>query len=167
MFSLVKRHKRWSGLGAFLLISATAAFAAWMISGQNSDGGGKIGSLAAPTVTAGTSTDALYPDLVKHSLSFQVNNPNPGPLTLVDASFVGGSITPTNDVTGLTGTCATEESTNDIVKLYPNHSLSIAIPAGTTTTVTVPNVVALDTTAPSSCQGQSFTGKLALSYQSG
>ena len=156
---LIRRHKKFSGILAFFAIASASALAAWLIS---SSGGGatKIGTLAAPVVTAGTVDPgtALLPG--GDAAAFvSVQNTNAVPLTITGVSEGGTDA----DATGFDPfDCpASNMSVNTL------SGLTVNVPANATTTVSVPGAFHLKSTAPTGCQGKTVGRKLALSFQAG
>lgn len=153
-----RKKKATAAVLALFLIAVGVGVAAWLVSADG-DGGGKAGSVVAPTI-APTAAGSLVGDLVPSaagvytgSLQFTVTNPNPFPLTLTTVANV--DITTTNTDSGSCdgATFRAHFSKNT----FPLTGLSIAIPASTSTPVLIPNVFRLAETAPSSCQGVIYT----------
>lgn len=131
----------------FVLSASLVAVAAWLVSGTG-PGTTQIGTLVAPTITAGTlagNEKQCFPGGTCDGV-FAISNPN-GALVVTGLSDGGMG----------TGTCADQLLTN------PQTGLSIPVPAGSST-VTVPNAFALATAAPSSCQGTTATRVAVLQF---
>lgn len=140
--------RRRAATGAvLLLVTGGVAYAAWTLSATG-PGAGKVGSLSALTVTAGTPVGDTFPSTsATGSLAFQVTNPN-------SALIVTGV-----DATALPPFTTDPSCPASLFSWAGNGSvsgLSIPLPTGTTNIV-IPNVVKLDPSAPTACQNTSFT----------
>jgi hypothetical protein len=139
-----------SAIAALAAVVATSAivFAVWSVNGSG-NGAGAASVAQGLTITAVTPTGAgasLYPGGPPGSVYFKVANPNPFAVT----------------ITGLTwGTPISTNTTacpNSNISLDPGAptTVSISIPAGSTATYQIPNVLDLIHTAPDGCQGVAF-----------
>lgn len=148
--------------------SSVGLAAAWLIS-ANGPGAGKIGTLNAPTVVAGAPSDTstLLPGGTAAG-TFSVTNTNDVPLTVTGTAASGtGAAAQTTGLTQFTQ-CANAVSTADPVSVVTQTGLTgITVPAKATTTVTVPGTFKLANSAPSDCQGQTFSKPVALSFSAG
>jgi hypothetical protein len=149
MTTRIKRHRIVVAAVALLLVGAAVAAAAWMLNGSG-QGAAKVGSLSDVTVGVGTPTDSLYPGN-DGSGTFTIDNPNAA-LVLVAARVGDGSGTTSNPACGY-GNLA----------VNPTSGLSIAVPAGHST-ITVPGLFHLDSSAPQSCQGVTLSRDVGLSF---
>lgn len=148
------RRKRVSNVLTGLTLVAATAAAAWLITGDG-PGRGQIGSLQAPTVSAGTvaPSTALVPG-GKAAASFTVENPNSVDLVVTAAAAAPGATT-----TGFDASCPEQN-----LGFTNPTGLSIPVPKGTTTQVEVPDLFSLQTGAPSACQGRDFTATVRLTF---
>lgn len=159
IFWASRKRKLATVASSLALIAAGSALAAWLISATGSTGG-KIGTLAAPTVTAApASGSALLPGGTGDATA-SVQNPNNTPLKVTGVQDAGGAATfpqfssctgPTANVTVPTKTFATP----------------VNVPANTTTVITLPDSLKLDADAPNGCQGESFTKSMRLDFATG
>jgi hypothetical protein len=148
----ILRNKRWSGIAAFFLISATAASAAWLI---NSHGRGatKIGSLTAPTVTASSPAPPdLYPGGDGPG-TFTIDNNNPMALKVISAQI--GDV---QDAVTSNPNCPVQ-----FLSVNPKVNLDIDVPKGVSQ-VTVPDLYHLAGDAPSDCMGVTLSRDISLRF---
>jgi hypothetical protein len=149
----VKRHKRITAIIVCAFLGAAAyGIAAW-ITASEGGGAGKIGSLSAPTVAAGTAQGTLVPGGTGAAV-FQITNNNSVPLLITSTGTSANGALDTGFIAGCT-------SSNVIVQALTG--LSISVPVGTSTVV-VPNEFMLASSAPSGCQGISFTRGVSLNF---
>jgi hypothetical protein len=149
-----RRRKTAAVLTSLALIGAGAGIAAWIIQADG-DGRAKIGTLAAPVVSAGTAsaTSQCYPG-TSCAASYSIQNPNPVGL-IVTAVVNPGS----TQVSSNQAACPEAHMTrNDL------SGLSIPVPANLTTTVEVPGRYTLSSSAPTGCQGVSITATDRLTF---
>ena len=136
-----------------LLAQAGLAYA-YLSSGGSGTGYATVGRPVSITVSAATPASGLYPGTTG-GVYFTVTNPNAFELRLTkvtEATIVGSS-----------GTCP---PTNLAVTGLPAVALTVSAGA-TTGTETIPRLVMLSPTAPTSCQGVTFTVSLTLTGVSG
>ena len=136
-------------------LSSGAAYA-YLTSSGHGNGSASVGTMqnvtiSSPTVSPGT---PLRPG-GSGDVSFEVSNPNNFTVTLV--SVVGdGAIIPDSSHSA---TCTTTG-----VTFHDQTSLSILLPAGTTT-VDLPGVATMDGTSSAGCQGATFSIPVTISVE--
>ena len=145
--------KRWLALPALVLVLAGTALAAWLLTVDNAPGGGKIGSLTAPTVTAGTPLGNPLTPGNDGDGSFTIDNPN-GSLIITGTSIASGD----PSASGLPPYCM-----GNFITARALTGLSIPVPNGRTT-VKIPGAFHPDSSAPPECAGQTFTKELKLTF---
>jgi len=133
---------------SFVLAIATGAVAAWLITVDNAPSATKVGTLAAPVVSAA----APFPGAGKQCFpgntcdaAVDITNPNAGTLLITSVDV------PTTP--GITTGCNSNLTVNAHTLATP-----ISIPPGTTTSVIIKDALNFAAAAPSSCQGQALTG---------
>ncbi len=164
MFSS-KKSKIVTVVAALALISASAAFAAWYITGQGT-GRAKIGTLTAPLVTdpGSVAIANCYPG---GDCDLYVNV-NPGTATGIKAS--AWKIGTGYAIDSLSfGSCPSSNLTANPASL--NNTAFTPMPTlapNVDTLVTLPNALHLSSSAPSTCQGVEFTvSKVTIEVQAG
>jgi hypothetical protein len=159
----MKLSKRTSVIALFLvaLVGGGVAAAAWLVSGTGA-ATSQAASAVSLTVTAGSPTASLYPKPAAGYGSTSVgavvalvDNPNPFPVRLTNATF--GTIT----ATPLAGrTCA---AANVIAPAPVTLAAPITLPANSVdTAVTVPGALEMLQTAENGCQGATFSVQVTL-----
>lgn len=145
------------GAGAALAVGlvSTVVLAEWVATGT---GSGAVRAVEAQALVteAATPDAALYPGGTA-ALVVQVRNPNPFPVTLT-------SVTGNGEITSDAIGC---DATNHGVTFTDQTGLSIPLPAGTTTTVTLSDAVAMAPTSADACQGATFTVPVSLNGGTG
>ncbi|HEX6843775.1 MAG TPA: hypothetical protein VF235_01550 [Actinomycetota bacterium] len=139
-------------VGAMLV--ASVALAAWLASGTGS-GFAKATTAQSLTTSANTPTADLYPGAVG-DLEITIDNPNPYP---VQVTQIARTADPIVSDAGAACDASTGVSTNGAWPLV----VAIDIAAGSSTTTTLNNVVAMDNTSDDSCQGATFTVPVTVS----
>ncbi|MGZ4189181.1 MAG: hypothetical protein ACXVQ5_05010 [Actinomycetota bacterium] len=155
----MRKHRRMGILGAFLavLLLAGVAFAAWTANGTGS-GNAKAVTAATVTVNAVTGSADLYPGGSAGRVYFTLTNTNPYAITF--DKLTAASVTAVSGGIGGSPACATTDLT---VSTLPITGLSLTVGANTTSaTQNIAGVVAMNSTAPDSCQGAVFTVSLTL-----
>jgi hypothetical protein len=159
----MKLGKRSGVIALFLvaLVGGGVAAAAWLVSGTGA-ATSQAASAVSLTVTAGSPTASLYPKPAAGYGSTSVgavvalvDNPNPFPVRLTNATF--GAVT----ATPLAGrTCA---AANVIAPAPVTLATPVTLPANSTdTAVTVPGALEMLQTADNGCQGASFSVQVTL-----
>jgi|SRR5581483_920803 len=131
-----------------VLAASAAALAAWLTTGSGT-GKAKIGSVQS--ITFADATTAPTKQCVPGGtcdLAVKITNPNSVPLTITSVAPNGNSSNPAG-----TPGCVT----SSFVTAQTLSGLSIAVPAGTTDNVIIPDAVKLDAAAPTACQGTTWT----------
>jgi len=141
MFSTRKRKVLALVVG-FVMV-ATAAFAAWLVTGSGDVRGRVADELTALTIEPSTTTTKLIPG-ASGSLDGSITNLNTGDLVLTAVSF--GVLT----VVDGGGTC-----TASMFSTTNQTGLSIALPPGTTV-VTFPDAISMASNADESCKGKAI-----------
>jgi len=141
-------------LGASLVVAgaASAALSATGIGATTV----KTGTFVAPTVeatVAGDTPNSLLQPGGTADVLLRVHNSN-----TVSAHVVAVALNGTITATGGIGSC-----TNPGVSFTNQTGLSISVAAGTTVVVDLPAAASMSTSAPSGCQGASFSIPVALS----
>ena len=159
----MKLSKRTGVIALFLvaLIGGGVAAAAWLVSGTGA-ATSQAASAVNLTVTAGSPTASLYPKPVGGygstavgAVVALVDNPNPFPVRLTNATF--GTVTAT-PIAGRT--CA---ATNVIAPAPVTLATPITLPANSAdTAVTIPGALEMLQTADNGCQGASFSVQVTL-----
>jgi hypothetical protein len=152
MLGKIKNHKRLTGLLVVLFIGCGVAAAAWLIQ-SHGQGRAAIGTLSAPTITAGSlpGSPSLCSPGGDCSAYLHIVNPN-GPM-MVTGTLTGDGTTGVDP-----GGCP---PTNLSVNVLTG--LSIPVTAGTSDIV-VPGAFHLATSAPTACQGQNLTTDIKLQF---
>ncbi|HEV2360642.1 MAG TPA: hypothetical protein VGS21_02960 [Acidimicrobiales bacterium] len=125
------------------------AYAVWTVQGSGA-GGGAATVAQSLTLTAVTPTGAnasLFPGGPAGPIEFQITNPNPFAVTI-------NTVTWGTPVSTSTSQCASSN-----ISLDPSAptSVSISVPANSTTTTAIVNgVLDLTHSAPQGCQGVTF-----------
>jgi hypothetical protein len=134
-------------LGFTLALSA-GAIAAWI---TNATGPGKaeFGTITSPTIVAGTTPQGAkcFPGGLCDA-SVKITNPN-GALVVTEIQAAPS----------LTGTCTEALMVNPHALATP-----VAVPAGTTDNLHIPNAFAVSSAAPTECQGVSVSQNLKLIF---
>ena len=133
-----------------ILIAASAAMAAWLVTSNQGAGKARAGSLSAVTLET-TLGNVSYPATGTArpgdplDVTVKVTNPAAnGALTIVSAKLNGATITPSGVGCG-TGDFSPVNLTG----------LSIPLPVGTQEIV-IPGLIKMSATAPSACQGNTI-----------
>lgn len=141
------------GTVAGVLLSGTAAFAYWSVSGTGS-GTAASSTMIAPTVAVGTASGTLlYPGLTADGTSaggdlvVSASNPNPFPVTV--------TLAPSTSVTGCT--------TPDVS--FSGGTFTLAANASAASR-TIAKSVSMGTNASNDCQGKTLTVALTTSATS-
>jgi hypothetical protein len=134
-----------------------AAVAAWRTTGSGS-GTATAGSTVALTASASTTpASAALPGGAAVELTLVVSNPNPVPVRITGIALDPGR---TVGVSGASGTCTTVPVGVSAV------DLSTTLAAGASDVpLTVPGALTLGSSAPSGCQGATFTVPVVLTGQ--
>lgn len=159
----MKLSKRTGVIALFLvaLIGGGVAAAAWLVSGTGA-ATSQAASAVNLTVTAGSPTASLYPKPVGGygstavgAVVALVDNPNPFPVRLTNATF--GTVTAT-PIAGRT--CA---ATNVIAPAPVTLATPVTLAANSAdTAVTIPGALEMLQTADNGCQGASFSVQVTL-----
>ena len=159
----MKLGKRSSVIALFLvaLVGGGVAAAAWLVSGTGS-ATSQAASAVNLTVTAGSPTASLYPKPAAGygspsvgAVVALVDNPNPFPVRLTNATFGAVTATP---IAGRT--CA---AANVIAPAPVTLATPITLAANSVdTAVTVPGALEMLQTADNGCQGASFSVQVTL-----
>ena len=159
----MKLSKRTGVIALFLvaLIGGGVAAAAWLVSGTGA-ATSQAASAVNLTVTAGSPTASLYPKPVAGygstavgAVVALVDNPNPFPVRLTNATF--GTVTAT-PIAGRT--CA---ATNVIAPAPVTLATPVTLAANSVdTAVTIPGALEMLQTADNGCQGASFSVQVTL-----
>jgi hypothetical protein len=140
-------------LFAGAMLAGSIAFAAWTATGSGSGYAKATNAQALTTVDVSASTVAtLYPGATGDVL-LRISNPNPYPVTVTDVAGAGAidsDTTPACDAS--TGVTFTDQS-----------GLSVDVPAGGASTVTLSGSVEMDNSSDTTCQGAVFTIPVTLS----
>jgi hypothetical protein len=140
-------------LFAGAMLAGSIAFAAWTATGSGSGYAEAGVAQALTTVDVSASTAAtLYPGATGDVL-VSISNPNPYPVTVTDVAGSGvidSDTTPACDAS--TGVTYTDQT-----------GLSISVPAGGATTVTLSGSAQMDNSSHTTCQGAVFTIPVTLS----
>ncbi len=151
------RKKRLIGAAMTLLVLGAVGlvYAAWTTNGSGS-GFAKAGTaqdLSTVDVSAATMGD-LYPN-GDGTVTLQIHNPNPYPVTITDVTAGPGDVTASGGI----GTCdVTGVSFND------QHGLTIHIPPNSDSdTVELNNAAHMSNESENGCQGAVFTIPVVLS----
>lgn len=149
--TLFQGRKKYLALLLALLLVPGAAYAAWTVSAHGK-GAGKVGTLQAPSVSEGAPSADLLPG-ADGSATFTIVNPNPMALNVVDVDAGPDGITSSDQAA-----CpASNLSINSL------RGQTITVPKGSST-VSVPGAYHLSSSAPSSCQGVTFSADTALGF---
>jgi hypothetical protein len=140
-------------LFAGAMLAGSIAFAAWTATGSGSGYARAETAQALTTVDVSASTAAtLYPGATG-DVMLRISNPNPYAVTVTD---VAGSGVIDSDTTA-----ACDASTG--VTFTDQSGLSVAVPAGGATTVTLSGSAQMDNSSHTTCQGAVFTVPVTLS----
>ena len=143
-------RRKYAALLLGLLLVPGSAYAAWTITADGV-GSTKFGSLTAPTVTASaTPVGDLYPG-TNGSLAVKVDNPNGALVVSGVAPVVGADV-------GQSGCPASNVTVRTLT------GLSVAVPAGSNQSVTIPAAVSADPAAPQACSGASISKGVRLTF---
>jgi hypothetical protein len=149
-----RRRKIASVVAALALVGAGSALAAWLINATGT-GAGSVASLTAPTVATGTSTGPGCLPGGTCDAAVKITNPNNVPLQITGIADGGSS-------TLFSGSCT---GSNLTVNDQPTVATPITVPANATaTTITLKDAYKLAAATPTTCQGQTFTKGVALTF---
>jgi len=149
-----RRRKIATVAGTLALVGAGSALAAWLISATGT-GGGAVASLTAPTIVAGTSTGPGCLPGGTCDAAIKVTNPNAVPLQITGIADGGSS-------TVFSGGCT---SSNLTVNEQATIATPVTVPANATAaTIVVKDAYRLAAATPTTCQGQTFTKGVALTF---
>lgn len=135
------RRRKAAAVGATALVVVGAAVAAWIVTSTGS-GSGKVGTIVAPTFTAGAAPDEPILPGGTVALDYSVSNPNATALVLT-RQMAGAVVNPSGAGPGCSGSSFT---VNDV------SGLSIPIPPGSSQ-VTVPGGLSAASGTSQDCQG--------------
>jgi hypothetical protein len=154
-----KRRKLATTLCTLALAGGGVALAAWLVSTTGS-GAGRIGSLSAPGIAAGTaaSDSACLPGSDCDGV-FLVSNPNSVPLFVTGTHSAVGGIGSTSDPTGCP---ASNITVNDTSAAFAPIQVNAH---ASSTEVRIPNAFHLSTNAPSACQGVTFSWDVQMEFR--
>jgi copper(I)-binding protein len=138
------------------MLAASVATAAWLANGSGS-GAGKALSAQGLTVEVATATADLYPGFTNGDLFLKINNPNPYQVTVTNVSR---DTTPGAVVTSSVPACDTG---GNQVSVDLSTAVSIVVPAGSSTTTSVADIVNMGATTDNTCQGATFTIPVTVS----
>ena len=152
MSFLSKRNLIVTGVTVIVMTAGGFVYAAWTTNGSGS-GYAKAGSSQAlTTVDVSASTAAtLYPG-VSGDVKLQISNPNPYAVRVTGVSG-NGTITPDAGHSGCTTTG---------VSFTNQSSLTIDVPASSSTTTTLTGAAAMSNASLNACQGATFTIPVTL-----
>jgi len=140
-------------LFAGAMLAGSIAFAAWTATGSGSGYARADTAQALTTVDVSASTAAtLYPGATG-DVVVRISNPNPYPVLVTD---VAGSGVIDSDTTA-----ACDASTG--VTFTDQTGLSVSVPAGGASTVTLSGSAQMDNSSHTTCQGAVFTIPVTLS----
>ena len=134
-----------------LMSVAGAALAAWLISSTGA-GAGRIGTLTAPTIVAGSPASDILPGGTGDA-AVKVTNPNSSDLVITAVTNPGGSD-------------ARQCSGGDFsVSVVAHNGLTIPVPAhADNLEIKLPDTYRLSSDASSACAGQTFTRDVGLTF---
>lgn len=138
------------GMAVGVTIGGTMAYAYWSADGSGS-GGAQAITAQSLTVAASSGTADLYPGFTGGDLFFTVSNPNPYPVSFTSMS--PGTVTSSDQ--------ANCPASNVTVASATGLSIGAAANASNVAR-SIADVVSLSSTAPSACQGVTFTVELTL-----
>jgi hypothetical protein len=148
----MNRRKKILAGGAILAtvaLAGGAAFAAW-----SSDGGGSGRARSIEAVDAvinpANGTADLYPGFDEGDVYFTIDNPNDYPITYT--TMTAADVT-SSDETACAASNVTVDGATD---------LALVAPPGTSTQLSIADVVSMDLAAGDGCQNQSFDVELTL-----
>jgi hypothetical protein len=137
---------------ALSAIAAASAYGWWSTSGVG-EGSSATYSVVALRTTASTPSGTTLVPAGSAPLVVTVTNPNQMPVVVTAVELDPDRAV---GVTGSVGACVAPPLTVDA-------TTNLQLPAGSTTTVTVPVAVTLGASAASGCQGAAFTIPVTLS----
>ena len=133
-----------------IVAAAGSAFAMWSATAAGSARAKALTAQQA-TVTAVTGAADLYPGYTAGDVHFTINNTNPYPVTFT--SMTSGAVTSSNEAG-----CA-----SSLITVANASGLSFTVPANSTSnTLTINDVVSMNSTAGDGCQGATFDVALTL-----
>lgn len=144
-----------------IAIGGGAAYAYFTSNGSGT-GSGSIATISTVTITTtvGTPSTPLLPGL-KGDIAFTVRNNNTVPVSIVSVALKGGS-----SITDGSG-CMSADS-NAVTLLTPaNLPYSITATNGATQSVDLTNSVMMDSAAPNTCQGATFSVPITITVHEG
>lgn len=141
-----------SCIAAATIGGGAVAHAEW---GATATGSGRVGATTTVQATVDPADGApdLYPGFTEGDVFFSIVNPNEYPVLYTDMS--PGTITSSEPVA-----CPAPN-----VTVAPASDLNLVSPPGTSSTLSIANIVSMSTTAPDGCQGVSFDIALDLTGQ--
>jgi hypothetical protein len=139
-----------------LTLGGGIAFAAWTATGA---GTGRAAATNAGLVTVNVASGVpdLYPGATDGDLYFNLDNPNPYPVTFTAMVPGSGGVVSSNE----------ESCPATNVSLAPTSSITVAVGAEATTATSIADVVSMDEGAPDGCQGVTFDFSVVLSGAQG
>jgi len=143
MIKFGKKRSILAALTGFVLVAATAALAAWILTASNTTWVTKAGTLNNVTFSAAAfpTSGTLLPGGT-NGLSAAVNNPNSTPVTIrstTGMSTVNGAVLPAG--------CSPSN-----FSVQTAAFVGVSIPPGAST-VNIPGAISMDSAAPTECQG--------------
>jgi hypothetical protein len=162
---ITRKRMFWVALGLVVLAAAGVGVAAWITTVNQPK---TAGHLATLTITAVTPTAPASGTCVPGgTCEGNIALTNDGSADLQITGYTGVTTasqwnTPSSSISGATGTCTTADLSN-FITVPARSGLSIPVPKGATTTITLPNLYSIGSGLPTGCQGGSFV----LAPQSG
>jgi hypothetical protein len=152
-----RRKKLIAGGAALVALVGLAgiAFALWSSTGSGS-GRATATEAVAAVINPADGTPDLYPGFTEGDVYFTVDNDNSYPIEFTD--MTSGAVTSSDEANCPASNVTVEDASG----------LSLAAPPGTSTELSIDDVVTMDLAAPDGCQGVSFDVELELTgVQSG
>lgn len=148
-----RRRKVATVVASLALLGAGVAVAAWLVNATGT-GQGRTASLAAPTIAVGTASGPGCLPGGDCDAAVKITNSNAVPLTITTIADGG---TPTQ----FTGSCLASNLTVNAGAVTGG----VTVPANASNApVVIPNAYHLSATAPSTCQGDTFTKGMTLTF---
>jgi hypothetical protein len=129
--------------GIVLTLVVGVAYATWTSNG-NGFGRTRVTQAVAATVDPANGEADLYPGFDEGDIAFTVTNPNPYPITFTD--MTAGAVTSSDEAACPAATITVEDASD----------LNVLAEPGTSETLTIADVVAMDIDAVGGCQNASF-----------